>query len=98
MSIPPRMLFPCLLICLAGCTRPAAPPPPEFSSAPHSATQRTWVSRAMTFAARWGSACGTPFDAAAYLKRHPRFSRVERALKSRASYPWVTFRAGERQE
>jgi hypothetical protein len=58
----------------------------------------TPMARAMTFAARWGSACGTPFDAAAYLKRHPQFSWMEGALKSRASYPWVTFRAGERQE
>jgi len=98
MSIHPRLLFPCLLICLAGCTRPATPPPREFSSAPDSATQCTWMSHAMTFAARWGSACGTPFDAAAYLKRHPQFSWMEGALKSRASYSWVTFRAGERQE
>jgi hypothetical protein len=58
----------------------------------------TPMARAMTFAARWGSACGTPFDATAYLKRHPQFSWTEGALKSRASYPWVTFRAGERQE
>ena len=58
----------------------------------------TPMARSMTFAARWGSACGTPFDAVAYLERHQQFSWMEGALKSRASYPWVTFRAGERQE
>ena len=46
MIVPPHLLFPCLLFCLAGCTRPASPPPPESSTAPDSVTQRSWVSRA----------------------------------------------------
>ena len=29
----------------------------------------------LSFAARWGFACGTPFDAASFLQAHPQFGR-----------------------
>lgn len=49
----------------------------------------------MSFAARWGSACGRAFDAEAYLKAHPQFDWLEGTLKSRPSEPWTEFKAGE---
>jgi hypothetical protein len=54
------------------------------------------MARRMAFAARWGSADGTAFDAAAFLKAHPQFDWQEGILKSRPSEPWVVFQAGEK--
>jgi hypothetical protein len=49
----------------------------------------------MSFAARWGAACGKAFDARAFLAKHPQFDWMKDTLKSRPSQPWVEFRAGE---
>ncbi|MBP1678938.1 MAG: phospholipase [Bacteroidetes bacterium] len=49
----------------------------------------TKMAREMSFAARWGSGCGTPFDAAAFLKARPQFDWMEGILFSRKSYPWT---------
>jgi hypothetical protein len=49
----------------------------------------TKMAREMSFAARWGSGCGTPFDAAAFLKERPQFDWMEGILFSRKSYPWT---------
>jgi hypothetical protein len=49
----------------------------------------------MSFAARWGSACGRAFDAQKFLTAHPQFDWLEGSLKSRPSEPWAEFRAGE---
>jgi|CZKI01.1.fsa_nt_gi hypothetical protein len=54
------------------------------------------MARRMAFAARWGSADGTSFDAAAFLRSHPQFDWQEGILKSRPAEPWVEFEAGER--
>jgi hypothetical protein len=54
------------------------------------------MARAMTFAARWGSACGTAFDAPAFLQSHPQYRWMAGLLKSRSSHPWVDFTAGKR--
>ncbi|HXQ80883.1 MAG TPA: C45 family peptidase [Opitutaceae bacterium] len=54
------------------------------------------MARRMAFAARWGSADGTEFDAAAFLRAHPQFDWQEGILKSRPAEPWVEFQAGER--
>lgn len=54
-------------------------------------------SKAMSFNARWGSPCGRPFDAGAFLAKHPQFEWMKEILKSRPSQPWVTFKAGERK-
>jgi hypothetical protein len=54
------------------------------------------MGRELSFAARWGSACGRPFDAAKFLKAHPQFGWMRDILESRPSEPWTTFRAGER--
>jgi hypothetical protein len=55
----------------------------------------TAMARRMSFAARWGSADGTSFDAGAFLRAHPQFDWQEGILKSRPAEPWVDFRAGE---
>ena len=53
------------------------------------------MAREMSFAARWGSACGTAFVARKYLEAHPQFDWMERILKDRPAEPWAVFRAGE---
>jgi hypothetical protein len=53
------------------------------------------MAKQMSFAARWGSACGMAFDAVKFLEAHPQFDFMRDILKSRASQPWTTFRAGE---
>jgi hypothetical protein len=57
----------------------------------------TTMARQMSFAARWGSACGTPFDAAKFLEQHPQFDWMAGILKSRPSQSWTEFKAGERK-
>jgi hypothetical protein len=53
------------------------------------------MAKAMSFAARWGSADGTAFDAPAFLAAHPQFDWQEGYLKSRPAEPWVEFKSGE---
>jgi hypothetical protein len=53
------------------------------------------MARQLSFSARWGSACGKPFDAAKFLAAHPQFDWMQSVLKSRPSEPWTDFRTGE---
>jgi len=53
------------------------------------------MAKNMSFAARWGSADGTSFDAQAFLAAHPQFDWLEGYLKSRPVEPWVEFKSGE---
>ena len=53
------------------------------------------MAKAMSFAARWGSADGSAFDAPSFLAAHPQFDWQEGYLKSRTAEPWVVFKAGE---
>jgi hypothetical protein len=53
------------------------------------------LAKNMTFAARWGSACGTPFVARKYLTAHPQFDWMQSILKDRPAEAWAQFRAGE---
>jgi hypothetical protein len=53
------------------------------------------LAREMSFAARWGSACGTAFVAKKYLEAHPQFDWMENILKDRPAEPWAVFRAAE---
>jgi hypothetical protein len=55
----------------------------------------TKLAKCMSFAARWGAACGKAFDAPRFLAAHPQFAWMKDILKSRPSQPWVEFRAGE---
>jgi hypothetical protein len=50
------------------------------------------MARTMSFAARYGSACGRAFDAPRFLKDHPQFDWLQGILPSRSSWPWVVFR------
>ena len=56
----------------------------------------TAMAKRMSFTARWGSACGRPFDAGKYLQDHPQFDWLEGLLKDRPAQPWVEFTAGEK--
>jgi len=51
------------------------------------------MAKGMSFAARWGSACGIPFDAAKFLVAHPQFSWMKGLLKDRPSQAWTVFTA-----
>jgi Phospholipase B len=53
------------------------------------------MAKGMSFAGRWGSACGRSFDATAFLAAHPQFDWMSGILKSRPSEPWTEFKAGE---
>jgi len=53
------------------------------------------MAREMSFVARWGSACGLPFDAAKFLAAHPQYDWMQGLLKDRPTRPWTVFRAGE---
>ncbi len=53
------------------------------------------MAKQMTFSARWGSACGIPFNAKAFLDAHPQFDWMNGLLKDRPSQPWTVFKAGE---
>jgi hypothetical protein len=51
----------------------------------------TKMARKMSFVARWGSACGTAFDAGKFLEKHPQYSWMKDILKDRPSEPWTIF-------
>jgi hypothetical protein len=53
------------------------------------------MAQSMSFAARWGTACGRTFDAHEYLTEHPQFEWMTGILKSRPGQPWTQFKAGE---
>ncbi len=57
----------------------------------------TTLAKRMSFAARWGSACGKPFDAGRFLHEHPQFDWMSGILKSRSAESWTVFTAGERK-
>jgi hypothetical protein len=54
------------------------------------------MAKNMSFAARWGSACGFAFDASKFLSDHPQFIWMKGLLQSRPTQPWVDFNAGEK--
>ena len=54
------------------------------------------LAKHMAFIARWGSACGTAFDAKKYLLDHPQYDWEEGILRDRPSEPWTVFIAGEK--
>ena len=79
----------------------------ELQPVPWITTQNPWgaidakvvdtaMAKQMSFAARWGSSCGTPFDADTFLEQHPQFDWMTAILKSRPLQPWTEFRAGEK--
>ena len=55
------------------------------------------MAKQMSFVARWGAACGTPFDAKKFLEQHPQYDWMNGLLKDRPSQPWTVFKAGENE-
>jgi hypothetical protein len=53
----------------------------------------TALARKMSFNARWGRACGTPFDAKRFLANHPQFDWLHGLIKDRPRQPWTRFEA-----
>ena len=53
------------------------------------------MAKQMSFVARWGSACGTPFIAKTYLEKHPQFDWMKGLITDRPAQPWTIFKAGE---
>jgi hypothetical protein len=53
------------------------------------------MAKEMSFIARWGSACGLPFDAKTFLEGHMQYDWMRGILKSRPAEPWTIFKAGE---
>jgi len=53
------------------------------------------MTKRMSFLARWGSACGTPFVARKFLLAHPQFDWMSGILKDRPTQPWTEFRTEE---
>ena len=51
----------------------------------------TTMAEGMGFLARWGSSCGQPFDAPAYVKENAQWAEQEPYLKSRPTQPWTAF-------
>jgi hypothetical protein len=55
------------------------------------------MAKKMSFTARWGSACGMPFEADKFLEKHPQFEWMQGILHDRPSQPWVVFTAGDKR-
>jgi hypothetical protein len=53
------------------------------------------MAKQMSFFARWGSACGLPFNASVFLTEHTQYDWMEGLLKDRPTQPWTMFKAGE---
>ena len=53
------------------------------------------MAKRMSFAARFGSACGAPFAAEKFLEAHPQFEWMAGLLKDRPAQSWANFKAGE---
>lgn len=53
------------------------------------------MAKEMSFEARWGSSCGTPFYAVEFLTKHPQFEWMTGLLKDRPTRPWTAFKSGE---
>ncbi|MGA2625387.1 MAG: C45 family peptidase [Bacteroidota bacterium] len=54
------------------------------------------MAKEMSFLARWGAACGLPFDAKKFLEDHTQFDWMAGILKDRPSEPWTVFKIGEK--
>ena len=49
------------------------------------------MARELAFWARWGHPCGRPFDAQAFMKRHPQWNWLNGYMRDRPSWPWTRF-------
>jgi hypothetical protein len=51
----------------------------------------TSMAKVMSFEARWGSSCGTPFDKTTFCKQHIQWADQEPYLHDRPNQPWTEF-------
>lgn len=51
------------------------------------------MAKQMMFSARWGSACGLPFDASKFLADHPQYDWMKDVLHDRPSQEWTVFKS-----
>jgi hypothetical protein len=51
------------------------------------------LARDMKLIARWGRACGTPFEIDPFLARHPQYAWLRGHMKDRPTQPWTKFTA-----
>ena len=51
------------------------------------------MAKQLSFSARWGRACGTPFVAADFFAAHPQWNYLEGYLDDRPTQPWTVFKA-----
>jgi hypothetical protein len=49
----------------------------------------------MSFFARWGSSCGTPFCADKFLNEHPQYEWMKSILNDRPTEPWTLFKTSD---
>jgi hypothetical protein len=76
-------------------TSDPASPPFDPSGTVDAKVVDSKMAKQMSFAARWGSGCGTAFNAKQFLRDHPQFDWMTGILRSRACCRWTDFRAGE---
>ena len=55
------------------------------------------MARDMAFSARYGRACGIPFDAGSFVEQHPEWNWMSPYLESRPHRPWSNFAAGDKE-
>jgi hypothetical protein len=84
------------------CSHPNLDPDPYGVDVPYSPwgtldgkVVDSKMARQMSFTARYGSACGTPFSAKSFLEQHQQFDWMEGLIKDRPAQPWTIFKAGE---
>ncbi len=51
------------------------------------------LAREMKMLARWGRACGTPFEVEPFFARHPQYAWLRGHMKDRPTQPWTAFAA-----
>jgi hypothetical protein len=51
----------------------------------------TTLAKKMTLRARWGTSCGTPFEAKPFFQQHIQWREQEPYMKDRPYQPWTDF-------
>ena len=70
---------------------PTRPKPFQPRGAVDGKVCDTSLCKRMSFSARWGNSCGTPFNKTEFCKRNIIWSEQEPYLKDRPSQPWTEF-------
>ena len=70
---------------------PNRPKPYQPRGAVDGVVCDTAMAKKMSFSARWGSSCGTPFDKTEFCKRNMIWCDYEPYLRDRPTQPWTDF-------